>query len=158
MRFLCDEMLRRLGQWLRVAGHDVLMLPDGTDDRVVMERAQSEARILVTRDRSIVDQCNGAADLILLDCNDLEDCVAALSDKLAIDWLHAPFTRCMNCNAPLVAAREHQRLAVPEDVLRNTTRVMYCPNCDQLFWDGSHVARMRERLETWQQRSRAPAR
>jgi hypothetical protein len=30
MKFLCDEMGKRPGEWLRVAGYDVLMLPDGT--------------------------------------------------------------------------------------------------------------------------------
>ncbi len=30
LKFLCEEMLKRLGQWLRVAGYDVLMLPDRT--------------------------------------------------------------------------------------------------------------------------------
>lgn len=37
--FLCHEMLNRLGQWLRVAGYDVPMLPDGTSDRELIQRA-----------------------------------------------------------------------------------------------------------------------
>ena len=45
MKFLCDEMLKRLGQWLRVAGYDVLMLPDGTSDRELIQRAVEEHRV-----------------------------------------------------------------------------------------------------------------
>ena len=48
MKFVCDEMLKRLGQWLRVAGYDVLILPDGTDDRVLLERAERDQRLLLS--------------------------------------------------------------------------------------------------------------
>lgn len=149
MRFLCDEMLKRLGQWLRIAGYDVLMLPDGTDDLTLVQRALSEGRTLLTRDRSIVDQCRGGANVLVLDCNDLEDCVAALGHQLPIDWLYAPFTRCMGCNTPLVPASEDQASRVPEGARDSATKVLFCPSCEQLFWDGSHVARMRKQLQAW---------
>ena len=51
MNLLCDPMLKRLGQWLRVAGYDVLMLPDGTSDRELVQRAVEEHRVAVTRPR-----------------------------------------------------------------------------------------------------------
>jgi len=149
VKFLCDEMLKRLGQWLRVAGHDVLILPDGTDDRALVQRAHDEGRLLLTRDRGMVDRNNIEADLLLLDCNDLEDCVAALNERLPVDWLLAPFSRCMNCNSLLVPAAATQRHRVPAEALRASSTIRYCPRCDQLYWDGSHVARMRTRLESW---------
>lgn len=39
MKFLCDEVLKRLSQWLWVAGYDLLMLPDGTSDRELIPRS-----------------------------------------------------------------------------------------------------------------------
>jgi uncharacterized protein with PIN domain len=148
-------MLKRLGQWLRIAGHDVLMLPDGTDDRELIRRAAMERRRLLTRDRSIAAQTGAAADLVLLDCDGLEDCVGALNRQLDIDWLMAPFSRCMNCNTLLVPASDRQRRQIPAEALRSATRVLYCPSCDQLYWDGSHVRRMRERLARWNGRTAA---
>nr|WP_276568933.1 DUF5615 family PIN-like protein [Thiococcus pfennigii] len=154
VKFLCDEMLKRLGQWLRVAGYDVLILPDGTDDRTLVRRARAEGRILLTRDRQMAEQNAALADLILLDCGDLDDCVAALHPQCDIDWMHAPFTRCMSCNAPLVAATDAQRRTMPERARHSATMALYCPRCDQVFWDGSHVARMRRRLAFWNRRHR----
>jgi uncharacterized protein with PIN domain len=150
LRFLCDEMLKRLGQWLRAAGYDVLMLPDGTADRELIRRARSERRILLTRDRHMASQGGDAALVVLLDCNDLDACVADLQQRLAIDWQYAPFTRCMNCNTPLVPADAAQSRQVPPPARAASERPRYCPRCRQLYWDGSHVARMRERLAAWQ--------
>lgn len=148
-RFLCDEMLKRLGRWLRVAGYDVVILPDGTDDRTLMQRAREENRLLLTRDRHMSSQTAGAGEPLLLSCNDLDNCVDALNRRLDIDWLHAPFTRCMNCNTPLRDADPSNRTRVPQGALSRASMVKYCPRCDQLFWDGSHVERMRARLESW---------
>jgi uncharacterized protein len=150
LRLLCDEMLKRLGQWLRAAGHDVLMLPDGTGDRELIGRARTDGRILLTRDRHMASEVGDAAQVVLLDCKGLDDCVAALQRQLAIDWQHAPFTRCMNCNTPLVPADAAQCRQVPPAALAASERPRYCPCCRQLYWDGSHVARMRERLAAWQ--------
>ena len=153
MKFLCDEMLKRLGQWLRIAGHDVLMLPDGTDDRELIRRATRDGRWLLTRDRSLAGQAGATTELVLLDCDGLEDCVVALNRQLDIDWLMAPFSRCMNCNTPLVQADADQRQRVPAEALRSATQVLYCATCDQLYWDGSHVRQMRGRLERWNDRT-----
>lgn len=150
MRFLCDEMLKRLGQWLRVAGYDVSILPDGTPDRELERVAGEDNRILLTRDRHLATHVREPVRVVLLECDDLEDCVAALQHRLPIDWLHAPFTRCMACNTPLVPADAVQCRRVPLQARTSATRPRYCPRCRQLFWGGSHVARMRERLAAWQ--------
>ena len=55
MRFLIDRCVgRRLANWLRTQGHDVVELstkePD-PGDRAILTRAESEKRILVTMDK-----------------------------------------------------------------------------------------------------------
>jgi uncharacterized protein with PIN domain len=150
LRFLCDEMLKRLGQWLRVAGYDVLILPDGTADRDLVRRARAEDRILLTRDRHLAMHDGDGADLVLLHCDDLDSCAMALQRRLPIDWFHAPFSRCMACNTPLVPADAAQCSQVPAAARAAGARPRYCPRCRQLFWDGSLVGRMRERLASWQ--------
>ena len=151
VKFLCDEMLKRLGQWLRIAGYDVLMLPDGTADRVLIEAAAQQGRVLLTRDREMAQHPDAAPVVVLLECQDLEDCVAQLSHRLPIDWLYRPFTRCLNCNTELLEADATRRQRVPQKALRLASNIVYCPSCDQLYWEGSHVARMRERLRKWEQ-------
>ena len=87
--------------------------------------------------------------LVLLDCQGLDDCAAALGRQLPIDWLYRPFSRCMLCNTSLRDASRAQRHRVPAAARRQASIVRYCPTCDQLFWNGSHVDRMRERLQRW---------
>ncbi len=59
MRFLVDAQLpRRLARQLAVAGHDVLDtfdLPDGnrTSDLTIIERADHEDRVVVTKDADL---------------------------------------------------------------------------------------------------------
>ena len=152
MKFVCDEMLKKLGQWLRIAGYDVSMLPDGTDDRELIKLSRNEKRLLLTRDRKITEFKESSHMVVLLECDDLEDCVADLNNKLDIDWLYRPFSRCSNCNSLLVEADRAEIQRLPDDVRNGATMTRYCPLCDQLYWDGSHVRRMRERLQHWNQK------
>ncbi len=144
-------MLKNLGQWLRVAGYDVLILPDGTADRQLVERAREEGRLLITRDRKINEFKNAGEFVILLDCNELEDCVSDLNRQLDIDWLYNPFGRCKLCNTELVEADRTAIEKVPPEARNSLTQISFCPSCKQFFWDGSHVKRMRQRLEQWNQ-------
>ena len=149
MQFLCDEMLMRLGQWLRVAGYDVLIMPNGTDDRILYERAKEENRLLLTRDRKMKEFRGSEPYIVLLECNELDDCVVALNRLLPIDWHFRPFSRCMSCNTPLVEASEKRWSEVPEQARKATSRLLCCPDCHQLFWHGSHVDHMEERMQKW---------
>jgi len=147
MKFLCDQMLKDLARWLRAAGYDAGVEPDGTPDQLLLERATAQGRILLTRDRRFAQGLPGQAGLHLLDCVDPDDCFQELREKLGVDWLYRPFTRCLACNTPLIEGAESQWEQVPEYSRQRASRLLYCPNCRQLFWDGSHVRRMRERLQ-----------
>lgn len=137
-------MLKGLARWLRTAGHDVAMEPDGTPDRRLIERAIAERRILLTRDRQLLE-IRGAADVVtLLEGHNLESLAAELNRKLDIDWLYRPFSRCLLCNVPLIEDR-----LMPEDP-PDIEQVFVCPQCRRRYWQGGHVRRMRHRLQHWQ--------
>ena len=52
-RFLCDAMLGSLARWLRFFGFDAAYMDPSTDDRRLAERASTEDRWLLTRDREL---------------------------------------------------------------------------------------------------------
>ena len=59
-----------------------------------------------------------------------------------------PFSRCPVCNAAL--RRRHPMEAsgeVPGRVLRTSRWFSDCPGCGKWYWEGSHVARLRDWLE-----------
>lgn len=149
-RFLCDEMLCRLGRWLRAAGYDTRIAEAGQPDRQLVELALRESRTLLTRDRKLAefrhaDQC---VEVIVGDRIDTQ--VKELGRFHPIDWLHAPFTRCLICNQPLVAAEPGRRDEMPPFSRERATVLLTCSGCGRLFWDGSHVRRMHARLAAWQ--------
>jgi uncharacterized protein with PIN domain len=142
-------MLKKLASWLRIAGYDVIVMPDGTSDRDIIDKAVAEKRILLTRDRKIAEFKLADIVGIILECNGLEDCVAELNQKLCINWLYQPFTRCNSCNTVLEKADRDQIQRIPEKVRDLETEFLLCPVCNQFFWEGTHVVNMRKQLERW---------
>src|SRR3977135_3678526 len=53
VRLYCDEMLTRLGRWLRAAGYDTAIAENGMPDAALIARCVAEDRILLTRDRHL---------------------------------------------------------------------------------------------------------
>lgn len=149
MRFLCDEMLFRLGRWLRAAGYDVIIAQQGENDRELFDRAKREHRLLISRDRKLAEYRGASGVVVILQKNDLKDSLQELSRLLTINWLLKPFSRCLVCNTPLAEASEAQYHDLPEDVHEQADKAFYCPVCKQLFWEGSHVRRMRQTLENF---------
>lgn len=153
--FLCDEMLKDLARWLRAAGYDTRLGPDQARDAELLQAARREGRVFLTRDRRFFETLTDTRGVLLLDCSDLEGCFEELSRRLGVDWLYRPFSRCLTCNTPLQEAQPGSWREVPVESRGAATRLLYCPNCRQLFWDGSHVARMRARLQRAAKFSRA---
>ncbi len=157
MKFLVDENLQRLGSWLRAAGYDTLIETDGRADYELLKHALAEERLLITRDHKMTEYRRAPGTVILLECENHEDCIAALSRQLPIDWLHDPFVRCLVCNTHLILARPEHLLELPVRLRDSLDTAYYCPGCRKVYWDGSHVSRMRTCLEDWQQRFAPPA-
>lgn len=152
MKLLCDAMLKGLARWLRVAGYDTELPRPGEGDRDLIERARREGRRLVTRDRKLLEFRHADETVIHLQSNSLENCVVELSARLPIDWQYRPFSRCLVCNRALEPASKARREAAPTDVRGQA--LWQCPACGRLYWEGSHVRRMRRRLQDFTRKIR----
>ena len=115
-RFLCDEMLHGLGRWLRAAGYDTVIVAGGLSDRAIVARCGEENRVLLTKDRRLATTVTGDAQVVLLPGGGIDEVARALRIALAIDWQHAPFTRCLVDNRTLDAAPPYSVTQVPEKV------------------------------------------
>jgi uncharacterized protein len=150
LRLLCDEMLKGIGRWLRVAGYDTLIARNGTADADLLAFAQAQGRILLTCDRRLAHLAGHPAAVLTLGSEALDAAAAELRLRLGIDWLRAPFSRCLLDNAPLRPAAAQELARVPASARRDASPVLACPECARVYWPGSHVRRMRARLERWQ--------
>ena len=149
MRLMCDEMLLRLGRWLRAAGYDTAVAAGGLDDAALIARCAGECRVLLTRDRRLAARAAGAVRVLLLAETEIEAQARVLGTALGIDWQHAPFTRCVVDNAVLDPAPRVAAGQVPPRSRAAGGPLRRCPCCGRVYWPGGHVRRMQARLAAW---------
>lgn len=134
IKFLCDEMCQELGRWLRTAGYDTAIIDTPMDDHKIYEQAVQEKRLLLTRDKMFKTYDPSGKIVIYLKEESLDGWAAQLKE-MGVDWLFAPFTRCLECNVMLTE--------IPDQKWE-------CPTCKKVFWRGSHTDRMENKLKGWQ--------
>lgn len=147
MRLAADEMLRGLGRWLRAAGHDTSIAEPGEGDSRLLARSRAERRVLLTRDRALAERAG--SDGLWLRGAGLDEVARELRDRLGLEWCLAPFTRCLVDNAELDEAGPDAPGAIPPQARLLGGPLRRCPACGRLYWPGSHVRRMRARLDAW---------
>ena len=150
MKLLCDEMLQGLGRWLRTAGYDTAIAATGAADQTLLSLAADQRRILLTCDRALAEAAPGAVRALVLATERLDPAAQEVRERLGVDWLHRPFTRCLRCNTKLRPAAGRELAGLPEETRQGAGPFTACPSRCRIYWPGSHVRRMRARLERWQ--------
>ena len=138
-----------MGRWLRIAGYDTAIAERGYRDRDLVEQAHAEDRILLTRDRRLVEIRRAHDRTIVLNGNGIDACASELGLRLALDWTFDPLSRCTLCNTPLDLADHRLLDTLPPHIRAVDATVYVCPRCGHLYWEGSHVLRIRRRLESF---------
>jgi uncharacterized protein len=135
---LVDQMLMRLGRWLRLVGMDVAN-PGLADDPELMIKARRENRILITRDKRLAENCRTAGvECILIQSTSLLGQLNEMADAGAKMKLNPQ--RCTVCNGPLRAVRG----AGDQSPYEQTWE---CEVCGKLYWAGSHWKRIEDTLK-----------
>jgi uncharacterized protein with PIN domain len=143
-RFVTDSSLAFLARRLRFLGYDILVVP-GARLEELLELGRAEGRVVLTTSarhpRRFADV--SARTLPRSDARELVRAIAADAEPAG-----APFSRCPECNVALHRRHAFEaRGEVPGRVLRSASWLTYCPSCGKWYWEGSHVARLREWLE-----------
>ena len=149
LRLLCDEMLAGLGRWLRLAGYDTEIAGRGRRDRDILEQAHAKQRVLLTRDWRILEIRQAKDRTIVLESDGIDACANELHRRLSLDWTFDPLSRCTLCNARLERADHRLLESLPRRLRALGPTVRVCPHCGRLYWEGSHVRRIRRRLATF---------
>jgi uncharacterized protein with PIN domain len=145
LRFVLDVHLGRLAAYLRMAGFDAAYRNRAADDELaaVVER---DRRVLLTRDRYLLMRSNVDRGYWVRSTEPKQQFVEVLK-RFQLAGSMRPFTRCMRCNAELAAvSREEVLDRLPERV-RERDQFRQCRGCGQVYWEGTHHARMRTLLE-----------
>ena len=146
-RFVVDANLGQLARYLRLLGFDALYRNDYTD-REVAEIADRDKRIVLTRDRALLQYKIITHGYFIRAVKPREQVREILT---RLDLYHAlhPYTRCLRCNGELEKVEKQAVL----DRLEPKTKLHYdrfrrCKSCGQVYWKGSHFDRMEKLYES----------
>ncbi len=144
--FVLDTNLGRLARYLRLLGFDCLYQND-YDDETVATIAHREQRTVLTRDRALLQRRIITRGYFVRAVRPRLQVKEVLA-RFDLYRLVAPFKRCTRCNGVLQAV-DKQTI---EERLEPKTRkyfdsFMRCPDCGQIYWQGSHHARSQHLID-----------
>jgi uncharacterized protein with PIN domain len=145
-RLLADAMLGALARWMRVLDVDTAYDP-ALDDSALVSRAVDEGRVLLSRDRRLLERRLARPHLLIRSDQVEQQVRQVLADLNLRPDPARLFCRCLRCNLPLdPMAAEEARAVVPPYVARTVEVFHRCPGCRRIYWRGTHVGRMEEWL------------
>jgi uncharacterized protein len=145
-RFIADTMLGKLTKWLRVVGFDVRYDAETTDAEL-LRCAEADERILLTRDRHLIN-CRGSGQRLYIESDYYHQQVRQVVQAFNLAHNIHPFTRCIRCNAPLdTIAKPAVKKRVSPYVYAAHRTFKHCAPCDQLYWGGTHRDNMLRQLQ-----------
>ena len=138
-RFVLDVHLGALARRMRLVGLDTDYSND-LDDDVLIDRANSGRRVLLTKDRGLLRRRKLWLGAYVRGAR-ADEQLGDVLDRFALPL--APWTRCTACNGQLAPAAKRD----VEQQLRPGTRRSYeeftrCADCGRVYWRGAHSRRL----------------
>ena len=154
--FVVDVNLGRLARLLRLLGFDVWWSNDADDDALA-DMSLREHRILLTRDRGLLKR-RAITHGLFVHSQHPEEQTLEVIRRLDLRRRLAPLTRCVRCNGQLAAVSKD---AVADNLEPLTVQYYEefscCEHCGQIYWPGSHYAKLLGLVERLRDQLRSPA-
>jgi uncharacterized protein with PIN domain len=144
-RFIADAHLGQLAKNLRMLGFDVLYRNDYSDAELARIAADEE-RIVLTRDRDLLIRKEIVRGCYLHAISAGEQ-IAEVVNRFNLASSARAFSRCLSCNGVLrVVEKSAVAHRVPQHSRQFYEHFFECEVCTQVYWEGSHVTRMRQHV------------
>ena len=143
--FAAEKTLGKLAKWLRLLGFDTLYEP-GIATEEFIENLEND-RILLTRTQRIRKQSPGCK-LIFVQSDHWDAQLKQIILELGLTAAQIrPFSRCLHCNVPIVAAEKDSVWGrVPDYIFETHEHFQRCPKCNSIYWPGTHTKRSLEKI------------
>lgn len=145
VKFILDVHLGKLARYLRLLGFDSLYRNDYSDEQLVA-LAQPQ-RLLLTRDLGVLKRRAVRYGYWLRTTQPRQQVVEVVN-RYRLQSSMRPLSRCSLCNGEVIVVDRgevYQQLP-----LRTRTYYQHfsqCQNCQQLYWQGGHWARIYELIK-----------
>lgn len=145
-KFVLDVHLGRLARRLRLLGFDAVWDPRAGDVDL-MEVSVRENRILLTRDRGILKRAGVALGYLVRDTDQRRQVLEVVRRFDLADAI-IPFGRCLACNGLLEAVSKADVIdQLPPRTRSEFHDFLRCPDCNRVFWKGSHYGALSAEVE-----------
>jgi len=137
LRFIVDENVAKLASLLRILGIDADYF-SGISDRELSRIAHDQKRVVLSKDTQLFKRKAIVFGRYIRSVKPLDQLKEVL-DFFAFDHDFSPFSRCLDCNAPLHSIPKERiihRLEPKTKLYFNEFR--HCETCDKIVWKGSH--------------------
>ncbi len=120
----------------------------------VARQAVREDRVLLSRGRAVLKRREIRRGMLILPDRADDQAVAVLR-RFVLAARIAPYSRCARCNGRVVpVAKEKVAARIPPRTAAWLDEYYLCETCGQLYWEGTHVERLRVRIATIATRAR----
>jgi len=146
VKFILTKELGRLAKWLRILGFDTVYYNQDNLSSLIIQALRDE-RIILTRNQRL-PQARGLK-IVLIKNEKIKAQVAEILQTLKIKPdPEMMFSRCILCNVELVdIAKDKVKDKVPEYVFNTQEDFITCPQCNRIYWQGTHWGNVRKTLE-----------
>ena len=143
--FAADKTLGKLTKWLRLLGFDTRYESELSREKHI-DTLEND-RILLTRARRVQAQF-ASRKLIFVESDHLPEQLKQIFRELGIKIAQTrPFSRCLQCNTSIILVGKADVWGrVPDYIFQIHDRFQKCPECDRIYWPGSHTRRSLEKI------------
>lgn len=141
-------------------GYDTVYYRD-EDLHQLIYLARQEDRIILTRNKKLAFRRPKDRILTIKEDNPSRQLTEVVEQGNLSLMEGNPFSRCLLCNAVLDdIPREKAEGKVPDFIFHQQKDFSRCPQCDRIYWQGSHLTHMEKKVKELMKgtRSRAPNR
>ena len=145
--FFVDAMLGNIAKKLRLMGFDTKYSSDIEDESLIQVAAQ-ENRIVISRDMDLVRSSKKNKIIAIHIQGETEiDQFHEIMDNLNLKKveINGDKARCPNCNSETETIDKNNiNQNLPDKVLEYNEKFWICRNCNQIFWEGTHIQNLQK--------------
>jgi uncharacterized protein with PIN domain/sulfur carrier protein ThiS len=146
IRFVADVNLGDIVRFMRLLGFDVYS-HSALTNREIIDISIREKRIILTKSKSLLkfkDVTHG----VFIRPGTRGEQVGRIMDSLDIKDQVRPFSRCLRCNGLLKGvSKKDVTDRIPPKTKVCCENYSVCESCDQLYWNGTHMDRMKKMVD-----------
>ena len=137
LAFIVTQELGKLAKWLRILGFDCVYFNKKKEADLIIQ-ALRDRRIIVARKRELSK--HKGIQVVVIKHDHVEDQMEQLVKELNLELKESNFfSRCVECNTLLEdIEKEKVKEKVPDYVFKTQNSFKRCPDCEKIFWQGTH--------------------